>query len=117
MQTARLTQEYYGFMLQPGVSRTGTGADKPEANPPRPAVLPAERVVEGELLRKRSAPAGDSLDQILQRGRFANSTANSPDTTISGQAAQRAVSAYRDTAAIPNSSSGGSQPRAIDYYA
>lgn len=117
MQAARLTQEYYGFIHQPAVSRKETGADKPEANRSRPSVLPAERVVEGELLRNRSTVTGDSLEQMLQRGRFADSGANSPDATISTQAAQRAISAYLDNATTPNLSNGGGQPRAIDYYA
>jgi hypothetical protein len=117
MQTARLTQQHYGFFRQSTVSRKETGADKAEANRSRPSVLPAERVVEGELLRNRNARAGDSLDQILQRGRFATGATNSTDTTLSTPAAQRAISAYLDNSASPHAGNGGAQPRSIDYYA
>jgi len=117
MQAARLTQDHYGFFRQPSVYRKQTEADKSAANRSRPSVLPAERVVEGEVLRNRSNPAGDSLDQLLQRGRFANSAANSPDATPTAQTAQRAINAYLDNAAAPGASSGGGQSRSIDYYA
>jgi hypothetical protein len=117
MQAARLTQDHYGFFRQPSVYRKQTEADKSAANRPRPSVLPAERVVEGELLRNRSNPAGDSLDQLLQRGRFAKSAANSPDETPTAQAVQRAINAYLDNAAAPAASGGGGQSRSIDYYA
>ena len=116
MHVARLTQEYNGYIRQPAMSRKETATDKPGANRSRPAVFPAERVVEGELLRNRSAPTGDSLDQILQRGRFAQGAANSSDATISTPAAQRAINAYLDNAASANMGNGGVQPRSIDYY-
>jgi hypothetical protein len=118
MQAARLTQDHYGFFRQPSVYRKQTEADKTAANRSRPSVLPAERVVEGEVLRNRNNSAGDSLDQLLQRGRFANSSAaNSPDATPTAQAAQRAINAYLDNAAAHGASGGGSQSRSVDYYA
>ena len=91
-------------------------ADKPLAHRSRPAVFPAERVVEGELLRNRSTLTGDTLDQILQRGRFALGSANSSDATISTPAVQRAINAYLDNAATSNLGRGGGQSRSIDYY-
>ena len=117
MQVARLTQEYYGFIRQPALSRRESGADKSEASRSRPSVLPTERVVEGELLRDRSARVGDPLDQILQRRCFSDSAANSQGESFSTQAAQRAINAYLDNAATPNASKNGGQSRAIDYYA
>jgi len=117
MQAARLTQQYYAFFRPSTVSRNETGADKATAKRSRPSVLPAERVVEGELLRNRSARAGDSLDQILQRGRFTAGAANPSDTTISTPAAQRAINAYLDNSVSPLAGNGGAQPRSIDYYA
>ena len=117
MQAARLTQDYYGFIRQPAMSRKDTAADKPQANRSRPAVFPAERVVEGELLRNRSAPSGDTLDQILQRGRFAQGAATSADATISTPAAQRAINAYLDNAATSGMNGVADQSRSIDYYA
>jgi hypothetical protein len=116
MQAARLTQDYYGFIRHPAVSRKDAGADKPQASRPPASVLPAERVVEGEVLRDRGNSTSDSLDQILHRGRFTAVAANAPDATLTTQAARRAINAYLDNAAIPNSS-GGVQPRSIDYYA
>jgi hypothetical protein len=115
MQAARLTQDHYGFTRQPSVFRKQTEADKTAASRSRPSVLPAERVVEGEVLRNRSNSAGDSLDRLLQRGRFANSAANSPDASPTARAAQRAINAYLDNAAAPGAS--GSQSRSVDYYA
>jgi hypothetical protein len=117
MQAARLTQDHYRFLRQPSVYRKQTEADKTAATRSRPSVLPAERVVEGEVLRNRSNSAGDALDQLLQRGRFANSAANSPDATPTAQAAQRAINAYLDNAAAPGASGGGGQSRSVDYYA
>jgi hypothetical protein len=117
MQAARLTQGHYGFLRQPSVYRQQTEADNTAARRSRPSVLPAERVVEGEVLRNRSNSAGDSLDQLLQRGRFANSGASSPGATPTAQAAQRAINAYLDNVAAPGAGGGGSQSRSIDYYA
>jgi len=117
MQAARLTQEYYGFIRQPAVSRKEAGADRAEANRLRPSVLPVERVVEGELLRNRSNSAGDSLDQLLQRRSFANGPANHPDAKISVQTSQRAINAYLDISAVPNAHNGADQARAVDFYA
>jgi hypothetical protein len=115
MQAAGLTQDYFGFFRQPAVPRTDAGTGKPQANRPRPSVLPAERVIEGELLRNRNASASGSLDQLLQRGRFANSAVDAPDTTITTPAAQRAINAYLDNSTLP-ASGGGGHSRSIDYY-
>ena len=112
MQAARLTQDHYGFIRQASVPKKQAAANRS-----RPSVLPAERVVEGEVLRTRSSAAGDSLDQMLQRGRFANSAANFPNATPTAQAAQRAINAYLDNAAAPAASGRGGQPRSVDYYA
>jgi hypothetical protein len=115
MQAARLTQDYYGYIPQPTVLRKDTGPEKTGANPSRPSIFPAERVVEGEVLRKRGV-SSDSLDQLLQRGRFTDGAANSPDATLTNRAAQRAVNAYLDTAATADLNGGG-RPRSVDYYA
>ncbi|MEJ2651032.1 MAG: hypothetical protein P8173_04395 [Gammaproteobacteria bacterium] len=55
MQAARLTQDYFGFVRQPAVSRKDAGAALLEAGRTRPAILPAGRVVEGEVLRNPRA--------------------------------------------------------------
>jgi hypothetical protein len=115
MRAATLTQDYSGFFRQPVVSRRETGADRPQANRPRPSVLPAERVVEGELLSSRNSSGGESLDQLLQRGRFDNSAVNASDTTLSTPATQRAISAYLDNLPSSAADSAG-QSRTIDYY-
>ena len=114
MHTARLTQNYYSYFPQPVVHRNDTDPEQPAAKRSRPSIFPAERVVEGEVLRNRSV-SSDSFDQILQRGRFTDSAANSPDATITSQAAQRAVNAYLDTAATSDLNGGG-RPRTVDYY-
>ena len=116
MLVANLSQDYYGYFSQSAEPGQGPGADKPEAQRPRSAVLPAERVVEGELLRSRNKRTNDALNEALQRGRFADSSAQSQQATRSAQAAQRAINTYLDNAAPPTMSHGG-QARAVDYYA
>jgi len=115
MQVAKLTQDYYGFIRQAVPPNQQTGAHQTEPKPPpRPAVPPAERLVEGELLRNRHRRPGDNLDEILQRGRFAgNSGSQAGD--LGAQVAQRAINTYLDTAAAPNP--GGGRPQVVDYYA
>lgn len=116
MQAARLTQDYYGFFRQPAIPRKDAGAGKPEAGRSQATVLPAERVVEGEVLRNRSAPSNDTLDQILQRGRFsfAGAAANSPDASTTSQSAQRAINAYLDN--VATSGAGGGRSHTVDFY-
>ena len=117
MHVATLTQDYYSF-FQRTVSPAGKepGTDKLETRRPRPSILPAERVVEGEVLRNRGKRTGAFSEETLQRGRFAAGSFNFHDETISAQAAQRAINAYLDYAAAPNLSV-GDRPRSVDYYA
>ena len=115
MQAARLTQDHYGLIRQHSVYRQQTEVDQTRAKHSRSTVLPAERVVEGEVLSKRSSTTGDSLDQLLQRSRFVNSAANASDVTLTTQGAQRAINAYLDNSAGSGSSAGRSG--SIDYYA
>ena len=113
MQVAKLTQDYYGFIRQavsPNNQQAGTQQAEPKR--PRPAVLPAERLVEGELLRNRQRRPGDNL---LQRGRFSGNS-GSPAEDLSAQAAQRAINTYLDYATSPNAG-GAARPQVVDYYA
>ncbi len=116
MQAARLTQDYSGFFRQPVVSRKDGGADKSQTNRSRPSVLPAERVVEGELLRNRTSGADNSLEQFLQRERLSESAANAADGAAGNRTAQTAINAYLDNAAMA-SGKGGGHTHSIDYYA
>jgi hypothetical protein len=116
MLVANLSQDYYGYFRQSAAPGQEPGADKPEVQRPRVAVLPAERVVEGELLRNRNKGASDALNEALQRGRFAESPANSQRSALSAHAAQRAINTYLDNAAQSTVSQGG-RSRAVDYYA
>ena len=115
MQVARPTQDYYGFFRQPALSRKDTATDKPGANRSRPSVLPAERVVEGELLRNNRTTGSEAVDQFIQRSRFTQDAANSADSAIGGPGAQRAISAYLDNASATLAGAGGAS-RTIDYY-
>ena len=116
MHVAKLTQDYYGFINPSTLPKKQVGTDQTQQQRPRPNVLPAERLVEGELLKNRTKGAGNSLGDLLQRGRFAASAANSQEGDISAQAAQRAINAYLGNAASSNSAGYG-QARAVDYYA
>ena len=116
MLVANLSRDYYGYFGQSAAPGQQPEADKPEAQRPRPSVLPAERVVEGELLRGRNKYTNDALNEALQRGRFADSSVNSHQATLSAHAAQRAINTYLDNAAQPTVSKGG-QAHAVDYYA
>jgi len=116
MQTARLSQDYHGFIRQPAVPWKKTVAGSAEEKRSRPAVFPAERVVEGEVLRNRSPSSDDHLDRILHRGRFVHAAANSADIASSTSSARRAINAYLDNAALSNSDSGVDRSRSIDYY-
>ncbi len=115
MQVAKLTQDYYGFIRQAVPPNQQTGSQQTEPKPPRPAVPPAERLVEGELLRNRNRRPGDNLDEILQRGRFAGHSGSQAGDT-GAQAAQRAINTYLDYAVAPNPGSAG-RPQVVDYYA
>lgn len=92
----------------------GRGADKLEAGRGQLAILSGERVIEGEVLRNRSTPANDSLEQILRRRNFTGE-ANLPDATTTSQATQHAINAYLENAATSGSGS-GAQSHTIDYY-
>ena len=116
MHVAKLTQDYFSYFQQSVPSGKEPGTDKLETKRPRPSILPAERVVEGEVLRNRSKRTGAFSEETLQCGRFAAGSLNYNDETISAQAAQRAVSAYLDYAATPDLSV-GDKPRTVDYYA
>ena len=117
MQTARLSQDYYGFINQPAVPRKDTAAGRTDEKRSRPAVFPAERVVEGEVLRNRRTSPRDNLDQILNRGRFVHGAANAADITPNTSSTQRAINAYLDNAATSNSSGYGvDRSRSIDCY-
>lgn len=114
MQVAKLTQDYYGFLsksLSPN-KQAGFG----RAGSPRPSALPAERLVEGELLRKNKG-AGNALGDMLQRGRFSGAVGSQSQAQAnSAQSAQRAISAYLGYAASAAGDNAG-QPHAVDYYA
>jgi len=116
MQVAKLTQDYYGFIRQavsPNNHQAGTQQAEPKR--PRPAVLPAERPVEGELLRNRQRRPGDNLDELLQRGRYSGNS-GSPTEDLSAQAAQRAINTYLDNA-TSSTAGGAGRPQVVDYYA
>jgi hypothetical protein len=116
MLVARLTQDYYGFTSQSTLPNKQLGLDRPEPQSPRPQVLPAERLVEGELLRNRSKGTSNRLGDVLLFGRFVDDAANTQEGCISAQTAQRAVNTYLDYAAS-SSASGYTQSRTVDYYA
>jgi hypothetical protein len=103
----KLTQDYYGFIRQ-SLPRAGQEAPA-QAPSPRPTVLPAERLVEGELLKNRSRQSS-TLDDLLQRGRLADDT-----VPAAGRPAQRAIDTYLGYAGVSAGAAGG--PRRIDYYA
>lgn len=115
MQVAKLAQDYYGFVRQPIAPNKQVEAEQAESKRSRPTVLPAERLVEGELLRSRSNRAGKPVGDRPQRERFSNNSANSQDGGVNAQTAQRAINAYLDYAALPKLSNAG-QPRTVDYY-
>jgi succinate dehydrogenase/fumarate reductase flavoprotein subunit len=115
MQVAKLTQDYYGFIGQSTLPNQQVGPDQTQQQRPRPNVLPAERLVEGELLKNRSK-GGNPLSDLLQRGRFAGSAANSQEGDLSAHAAQRAINAYLGNAASSSPAS-YDQTRTVDYYA
>lgn len=109
----KLTQDYYGFLRQslPIDRQAGPEQAPPRAPPSRQTVLPAERTVEGELLKNRNRNSS-ILSDLLQRGRF---TDDSLPPDVPPQTAQRAIDAYRAYAGVPPGSGGTS--RSIDYYA
>jgi hypothetical protein len=112
MQVAKLTQDYYGFLSKSILPNKQAGLGRA----PRPAVLPAERLVEGELLRKNKG-AGNALSDMLQRGRFSGAAGSqSQDQANNLQSAQRAISAYLGYSASWAADNAG-QPHAVDYYA
>jgi len=115
MQVAKLTQDYYGFVRQALAPTTQAGTNQAEPKRPPPAALPAERVVEGEVLKNSGSRTGAALDEFLQRGRFSNDSANAPGASPGSPAAQRAINTYLDNAAARAGIDG--QPRAVDYYA
>jgi len=114
----KLTQDYYGFFRQPvqpdRQARPEQTPSRPQPQAPR-TVLPAERLVEGELLRNRSNGSNKTLDDLLQRSRFADQGAGSQD--ISAQTAQRAIDTYRGYASLSQTAQGASGYRGVDFYA
>lgn len=116
MQVAMLTQDYYGFVRQSSVPNKQAGAEQAESKRPRPAVVvPAERLVEGELLKNRSKRAGNPLGDMLQRERFTFDSSQSHDETFNTKTAQRAINAYLDHATTPDLGNTG-RSRNVDYY-
>lgn len=116
MQVAKLAQYYHGFLRQTvSPYAQGTGPQPAEPKRSRPVILPAERLVEGELLRDRQRRPGAPLDQLLQRGRFTGNTGFRSED-IGAQAAQRAINAYLDSAVSPPPGAAG-RPQVVDYYA
>ena len=113
----KLTQDYYGFISQLVLPTRQTAADQtqPQPQPQRQTVLPAERLVEGELLRNRKA-GGNTLDELLQRGRFSGDSANSQRGGSGTSNVRRAINSYLDNAAAPRAGNPG-RPQAVDYYA
>lgn len=107
----KLTQDYYGFIRQslPRAGQEASGQAPSAAPPPRPTVLPAERLVEGELLKNRYRQSS-TLDDLLQRGRLADDTAPAV-----GQTARRAIDTYLGYAGASSGAAGVA--RRIDYYA
>lgn len=110
----KLTQDYYGFVRQslPSDRQAAPEQAPPRSPPPRPqTVLPAERLVEGELLKNRQKNSS-GLDDFLQRGRFANDAAAAD---VTPQTAQRAIDTYLGYANAPAGNAGVAL--SIDYYA
>lgn len=116
MQVAKLTQDYYGFVRQSVAPNTQAGTNQAEPKRPTPAALPAERVVEGEVLKNRGSRTGAVLDELLQRGRFGNDSANAQGASPGSPAARRAINTYLDNTAASRAGM-DRQPRAVDYYA
>lgn len=116
MQITKLSQDYFGFVRQPAAA-SQPAAEQTQTKRSRPAtVLPAERLVEGELLKNRNRRNSDPLDQILWRSSLSNNDAASDQQgPVTAQAAQRAINSYLDYAASPQAS--GAQPSVrVDYY-
>jgi hypothetical protein len=115
MQSARLTQDYYGFFPQAIVSRKDPGAGKQDSGRPQSSVFPTERVVEGELLRNRRARTDELLNRMLQHERFTTSSTIVPDDESVNLRNQHAIDSYLNVASSSEMSS-SSQSRSIDYY-
>lgn len=116
MQAARLTQDHYGYFRQPFLDRKRTGKGNTEVSRARHSIVPTERLVEGKLLRNGRSSPDVSLERVPAGGRFFNSSVYYPDTTLTAQAAQRAIKAYLDNAATPGLSGKASYLHSVDYY-
>ena len=110
----KLTQDYYGLLRQslPVERQAGPEQTLPPSTPQRQTVLPAERPVEGELLKNRSRNSS-VVGDLLQRGQVNGDNA-SPD--VSPQTAQRAVDTYLAYAGASSAGAAGAS-RSIDFYA
>ena len=107
----KLTQDYYGLLRQSLPVDRQAGPEQ-TSTPQRQTVLPAERPVEGELLKNRSRNSS-VVGDLLQRGQVNGDNA-SPD--VSPQTAQRAVDTYLAYAGASSAGAAGAS-RSIDFYA